>query len=155
MKKLHPRAVWLFMFSPNSMRNFIYLLPISMFILAEIFNFLHLGLFLFFSLALFISGLPLFIRAKLFYHYYKYELTENEFKKEFGIISKKYTAIPYNKIQNINIKKGIVARCLGLANLYIQTALSTDEFNKELPGLSQKDAEELCDQLIYKAKQFN
>ena len=63
-----------------------------------------------------------FIWAKLSYRFYKYELTENGFRKELGVVYKKYVTIPYDRIQNVDIYRGIVARLLGLSDLNVQTA---------------------------------
>lgn len=99
-----------------------------------------------------------FIWAKLSYHFYRYELTEAGFRKELGVIYKKYVTIPYDRIQNIDIYRGILARLLGLSDLNIQTAgyssLATRQgvFDLEsegsLPGLSREVAEELRNELV-------
>lgn len=102
-----------------------------------------------------------FIWAKLTYHYYKYELTELGFRKESGVIYKKYVTIPYARIQNVDINRGILARLLGLSDLMIQTAGASASFNRygvagagaegRLPGVSKADAEILRDELIRRA----
>ena len=63
-----------------------------------------------------------FVWAKLTYHFYRYELTDAGFRKELGVIFKKYVTIPYDRIQNVDIYRGILARMLGLSDLKIQTA---------------------------------
>ena len=104
----------------------------------------------------------LFAWAKLSYHFYRYELTEDGFQKELGVIWKKYVTIPYDRIQNVDIHRGIIARLLGLSDLNIQTAGSAAQIYRNstfglgaegrLPGLSKKDAERLRDELISRAK---
>src|SRR3989344_5793196 len=63
-----------------------------------------------------------FVWAKLTYHFYRYELTDVGFRKELGVIHKKYVTIPYDRIQNVDIYRGVLARILGLSDLNIQTA---------------------------------
>ncbi|MEK7680604.1 MAG: PH domain-containing protein [Patescibacteria group bacterium] len=79
-----------------------------------------------------------------------------------GVITKKYVTIPYDKIQNVDIYRGILARILGLSDLHIQTAGASLQISRygllgaaaegRLSGLSQADAEQLRDELIRRAK---
>lgn len=97
-----------------------------------------------------------YVWARLSYRFYLYELTENGFKKESGIIYKRYVTIPYDRIQNVDIIRGVWARILGLSDLQIQTAgMSGAAYYSEgrLPGLSTEDAEKLRDELINRARQ--
>ncbi len=167
MKQLDPKAVWLFFIS-SVLRTFV---PFT-------FVFLYAGFVLFigevdtgstFSLD-FLNWLwivipalliLLFVWAKLSYHFYRYELTEAGFRKELGVIYKKYVTIPYDRIQNVDIYRGILARMLGLSDLNIQTAgmsASVDRYGMfgsegQLPALSKEDAERLRDELIQRARQ--
>jgi hypothetical protein len=100
--------------------------------------------------------------AGLSYNAYKYELTEDVFKKEHGVIWKRYVSIPYERIQNVDIHRGVIARILGLSSLMIQTAgysghnrsfaLGAGDPEGKLPGLSREKAEELREDLIRKTK---
>jgi uncharacterized membrane protein YdbT with pleckstrin-like domain len=104
-----------------------------------------------------------FIWAKLTYHFYRYELTEEGFRKELGVIFKKYVTIPYDRIQNVDIYRGILARILGLSDLNIQTAgmsasvrtfsVSGGGAEGRLPALSREVAEEVRNELIRRARQ--
>ncbi len=99
----------------------------------------------------------------LSYKFYFYELTDDGFRKESGIIWKKYTTIPYDRIQNVDINRGVIARILGLSDLNIQTAgASGGSYGAwgmvavgaegSVPGLAKETAEQLRDELIRKAK---
>jgi len=99
--------------------------------------------------------------AKLTYYFWKYEITEDAVRIERGVVWKKYISIPYERIQNVDIYRGVLARIFGLSALNIQTAgysggggryglLLTPEGN--LPGLSVDIAEKLRDDLIKRAK---
>lgn len=100
-----------------------------------------------------------YLWAVLTYNNYKFELSEDSFKKEQGVIFKRYVSIPYDRIQNVDIYRGILARLLGLSDLQIQTAgfSFTGQYGAategRLPGLSRQDAEQLRDELIARAKQ--
>lgn len=160
MKQLDPRAIWLFFL------NFVLTgaIPLIMLIF-WISTFMGLGtdlgpywdklsMWLWVIIPLYL--IFYFIWAKLSYHFYKYELTENGFRKELGVIYKRYVTIPYDRIQNVDIYRGILARLLGLSDLNIQTAGASGVNVTEgrLPGLSTGVAEELRDELIRRARQL-
>lgn len=104
-----------------------------------------------------------YVWATLSYHYYQYELIESGFRKDSGVISKKSVTIPYDRIQNIDIHRGLVARLLGLSDLQIQTAGSSTgaarrgifggDAEGRLPGLAKDVAEKLRDELIGRTQQ--
>lgn len=105
-----------------------------------------------------------YIWARLEYRFYLYELTVIGFKKESGVIYKKYITIPYERIQNVDIYRGLVARIFGLSDLQIQTAGFSAVIGKygatggtgaegRLPGLSKEAAEKLRDELIQRSRQ--
>ena len=110
-------------------------------------------------LVVFVIAIALFayIWARLAVHYYRYEFTDIAFKKEFGVIYKMYVSIPYERIQNVDIVRGIVARLLGLSNLVIQTAGISGSVRAEgfLPGLSKEIAEQHREDLVRKIKSKN
>jgi len=166
MNQLHPKAVWLFFVS-----SFLRLFFIFIFIGFQATIFLSeigedtsiLGYVGWFLIILIFLIVLIFIWAKLSYRFYKYELTDDGFRKELGVIYKKYVTIPYDRIQNVDIYRGILARILGLSDLNIQTAGASAQMSRyggltggaegRLPGLSREDAEKLRDELIHRAKQ--
>lgn len=155
MQKLDPKSVWIF---------FIRYLLIGIFLggflgiyfAAMLNQFFGVAVEDLFSLGfayLFAVAVISFIWARWSYHYYRYEITDTAFKKEFGVIYKMYVTIPYDRIQNVDIVRGIVARILGLSRLVIQTAGISGSVRAEgvLPALSKEVAEQLRDALIRKA----
>ncbi len=159
MEKLHPRAVWLFFFRFLG-AGFFFAIFLSVF-LRGVYSLagtrsVMIGLFLFFLLWLGGS----YFWAKLSYNAYKYQLTEDVFKKEHGVIWKKYVSIPYERIQNVDIHRGILARLFGLSDLMVQTAGYSGNYGRrgmgdpegKLPGVSVEKAEELREELVKKAK---
>lgn len=98
-----------------------------------------------------------YILARLTYHFYNYELGEEALRIERGIIEKRQIFIPYERIQNVDIYRGIFERMLGLSEISIQTAgygITTEAMGAEgkLPGLSVEDAEKLREELLQKVK---
>ena len=171
MKQLDPKAVWLFFIS-FVLRAFIPIIFLSIYgavILSDLgksldnggefsFGFLN---WLWIIIPVFL--VLCFVWAKLTYHFYRYELTDAGFRKELGVIYKKYVTIPYDRIQNVDIYRGILARILGLSDLNIQTAgmsatvgrygISGGGSEGRLPALSLEVAEQLRDELIQRARQ--
>ena len=172
MQKLDPKAVWIFF-----VRIFFRGLVAFMFLLYFLFliytPFYRMGKgeillgrvsFLWVLLPLFILYLIFcYVWARLTYRFWGYQLIEEAFKKERGVIWKKYVSIPYERIQNIDIHRGILARILGLSDLKVQTAgYSAVSYGRGrmagigaegyLPGLDKQVAEELREELIKRAK---
>ena len=90
------------------------------------------------------------IMTNLSHRFYRYELKEKGFYKESGIVWKTYVTIPYSRIQNIEIYRGLLDRLFGLSQLHIQTAGYSGPYRLtegRLPGLSVEVADQLCDEL--------
>lgn len=62
------------------------------------------------------------VYARLSYRFWKYEFTKDQLRLERGIIWKRYSNIPYERIQNVDITRGIIARLFGFSSVNIQTA---------------------------------
>ena len=91
--------------------------------------------------------------SKWTYRFFKYEIGSENFRRESGVIYKKYTTIPYSRIQNIDINRGIFDRILGLSCVSIQTAGSSNPYivsEGEIPGLPVQVAEQIKEELIQK-----
>src|SRR3989344_3566854 len=170
MKKLDPKAVWLF-FVSFVLRWFIMIFIASIWI-GGAFSSINKIDGNEFSVWSFVGWLSIiipiflilcFIWAKLTYRFYRYESTDLGFRKESGVIYKKYVTIPYDRIQNVDIYRGILARILGLSDLNIQTAGSGAVMGRygamgtgaegRLPALSKEVAEKLRDELLQRARQ--
>ena len=156
-QQLHPKAVWLFFLRSIFLLSVLFLFP-GIYLFITIGRWVALPSFLWPLLLI----VPLFmivfawVWAKLSYRFYRYEFADNGFKKELGVIWKKYVTIPYDRIQNIDIYRGILARILGLSDVHIQTAGSSNPYaygEGKLPGLSKEAAEQLRDELLKRAKE--
>ncbi len=161
MKQLDPRALWLFA-AQNTIGTIIFgvIISVSILPLLLIENGGSGILVLLLCCVVLIGFIALgYFWAVLTYNNIKYELTEDGFKKEQGVIFKHYVTIPYDRIQNVDIYRGLVARIIGLSDLHIQTAgfSFTGQYagassEGRLPGLSPQVAEELRDELVKRAK---
>lgn len=158
MKQLDPRAVWLF-FCNNVLMGLGAIIGIAAALVGIVLartdgpfdisamTVLGVGAFILYIAAA-------WVWAKLSWHFYRYELREDGFRKEHGVIWKKYITIPYDRVQNVDIHRGILARLLGLSDLQIQTAGaitagSYGAFSEgRLIGIRRELAEEIRDQLV-------
>lgn len=162
MQQLHPRAVWLFFITYLARWIFFILIlilfvwmPVRLAKETSVFEFAGISPFFHPFIIIPILLIGDYIWARLSYYFYRYELTDKAFKKEMGVIWKKYVSIPYERIQNVDIYRGVWARILGLSDIQIQTAGMSGVALVEgrLPGLSREDAEKLREELIQRASQ--
>ncbi len=75
-----------------------------------------------------------------------YRLRDDDFLVRRGIMFQRFAAVPYGRMQLVDITRGPLARALGLAELKLVTAASSS--NVTVPGLPLADAEELRDRLV-------
>lgn len=165
MQNLNPKVVWIFFFQFMFGGIFIlfflsmYTLPMLMMKITDTGD--SVSFFLALKIALpFIAYLIFcFAWAKLTYRFWLYDITEDAYKMEQGVIWKRYVSIPYERIQNVDIHRGVIARLLGLSELRIQTAGFGGQQGRwgafsegKLPGIDKEKAEQLREELISKVK---
>ena len=75
-----------------------------------------------------------------------YQLRADDLLFRRGILFQRFVAVPYGRMQLIDITRGPVARWLGLADLKFVTAAATAGVS--IPGLAEADAENLRDRLV-------
>ncbi|WP_370449159.1 PH domain-containing protein [Cryobacterium sp. TMT1-66-1] len=75
-----------------------------------------------------------------------YLLRDDDLLFRRGILFQRFVAVPYGRMQLIDITRGPVARWLGLADLKFVTAAATAGVS--IPGLAEADAESLRDRLV-------
>ena len=155
--KLHPGAIWKFRFKAYFIITFLLIiffwLPGREFLysllIGKISSFtIPQYTFVFLFLILIISE----IYSRLTYNCWFYELTNEGIKIERGIIWKKYTSIPYERIQNIDIHRGIIAQIFNFSTLIIQTAGISGSVGAEgyIPAVDVKEAEKIKEFIIKK-----
>jgi len=100
------------------------------------------------------------VYTRMSYNRWKYQFNPHELKVEHGIIWKKYTSIPYERVQNVEIKRGLLARMLGYSTLEIETAGRSSGWGRSrnkkymseghIPAVSIKAAEMISEFLLKK-----
>lgn len=75
-----------------------------------------------------------------------YLLREDDLLFRRGIMFQRFVAVPYGRMQLVDITRGPLARALGLAELKLVTAAAAT--GVVVPGLALEDAEELRDHLV-------
>lgn len=63
-----------------------------------------------------------------------------------GILYQRFVAVPYGRMQLVDINRGPLSRMLGLSELKFVTAAASTGVT--IPGLRETDAEDLRDQLV-------
>ena len=88
--------------------------------------------------------------ARLAYDRYAYELKKDGVHITKGVLFQKYTVIPYQKIQNVNIVRDPFSLWLGLATVQVQTAGMSGQVAVEglILGLAPDTATSLRDEIL-------
>jgi len=164
--QLHPGARWLFRIRGYFVTLFfgiffgIFLAPAMMFLSVLFFkgaNAAIAGIILFgFIFGILFIIIVSEIYARMSYNRWFYEFTDSNLKVEKGIIWKRYSNIPYERVQNVDITRGIIARICGFSSVNIQTAgfsytgrgMPTSE--GYIPAVDPAHAEQIRDFLMKK-----
>ena len=77
---------------------------------------------------------------------YRYVTRQDDFVFARGVVVQRLVAVPYGRLQLVDINRGPLARALGLAELKLVTAAASSGVS--IPGLLVADAEVLRDQLV-------
>ncbi len=75
-----------------------------------------------------------------------YAEREDDFLVKSGIFFRRVLAVPYGRLQYLDVKEGPVQRHFGIRTLELQTASAAT--NATLPGIPVGDSERLRDQLM-------
>jgi putative membrane protein len=162
MNQLHPGARWLFRvrgyFGALLFLIFIgwFIFPIigviSMFVFQTgpqmIIATVLVGIFIYLILIIVIAE----IYARMTYNRWFYEFTDSGLRLERGIIWKRYSNVPYERIQNVDIHRGIIARMAGFSSVAIQTAGYSAYASAEgsIPAVDTEGAEKIREFLMKK-----
>lgn len=80
------------------------------------------------------------------YRSWRYETAENALELRHGIVERVHSAIPYYRVQYIDIVQGPVERAVGLATLKVHTAAASSD--STIPGIPVGEAEALRRQIL-------
>ena len=75
-----------------------------------------------------------------------YQLRDDDVLFRRGILYQRFVAVPYGRMQLVDINRGPLDRALGLSELKFVTAAAAT--GVVTPGLAEADAEELRDRLV-------
>lgn len=75
-----------------------------------------------------------------------YQLREDDLLFRRGIMWQRFVAVPYGRMQLVDINRGPIARGLGLSELKFVTAAAAAGVT--IPGLTEAEAEQLRDHLV-------
>jgi membrane protein YdbS with pleckstrin-like domain len=75
-----------------------------------------------------------------------YQLRADDLVYRRGILFQRFVAVPYGRMQLVDINRGPLARAVGLSELKFVTAAASTAIT--IPGLPVADAEHLRDQLV-------
>lgn len=90
--------------------------------------------------ALFVAFIPRRVRA------IGYQLRDDDLLVRHGILFLRFVAVPYGRMQLIDINRGPVVRALGLSDLEFVTAAASSSVT--IPGVPADEAERLRDRLV-------
>jgi uncharacterized protein len=83
------------------------------------------------------------------YQYRGYSLREKDILYRKGVLFKSTTAIPFNRVQHVEIKQGPIERYFGLHTLAVYTA-GGESSDLSIPGLEGNTAQQLKTFIIQK-----
>jgi uncharacterized protein len=75
-----------------------------------------------------------------------YRFRDDDLVVRRGILFQRFVAVPYGRMQLVDVTRGPVERALGLSQLKLVTAAAAS--NVTIPGLPAADADELRDRLV-------
>ena len=134
MNQLHPGARWVFRLNAYSRFGGLFFILVYFLVFSSFDNSRYSLFRTFFGNSFLITLLSVLlcviifvlivgeIYARMTYNRYLYEIIHDSVKIEHGIIWKKYTSIPYERVQNIDIRRGIIARMFNFSTIEIETA---------------------------------
>lgn len=128
--------------------NFIRILFMGGFIIAMSFVIDEIKAFTWYIVAgIIVLWIFIFILLKKSFKFRSYALREHDIFYRHGILSRKTTIIPFNRIQHIAINEGFISRYFKLAQLQIFTA-GSDSDDLKISGLLKEDAEKIKEAIL-------
>ena len=87
------------------------------------------------------GGLTAWWLPRANYRHWRYQVAEDALELRHGVIRRIHSAIPYFRVQHIDVAQGPVERAFGLARLVVHTASAGTDAT--IPGIAAGDAEGL------------
>jgi membrane protein YdbS with pleckstrin-like domain len=83
------------------------------------------------------------------YRHWSYQVAEDALELRHGVVRRIHSAIPYFRVQHIDVAQGPVERAVGLARLVVHTASAGTDAT--IPGIAAGDAEGLRHLILTRA----
>ena len=99
------------------------------------------------ALVLLVLGVTWYPNAR--YRRWRWQLTERALEMRYGVVVHRHEAVPYFRVQQIDIERGPVDRLLGLATLQVTTASASG--SGSLPGIAEGEAPLVRQELLLRA----
>lgn len=80
------------------------------------------------------------------YNAFRYTVREDDLLVQSGVVFRRWSSIPHNRIQHVDTRQGPMERLFGISRLLVFTAAGMSA-DGSIPGLKTSIAEELRDQL--------
>jgi membrane protein YdbS with pleckstrin-like domain len=87
------------------------------------------------------GGLAAWWLPRASYRHWSYQVAEDALELRHGVVRRIHSAIPYFRVQHIDVAQGPVERAVGLARLVVHTASAGTDAT--IPGIAAGDAEGL------------
>ena len=87
------------------------------------------------------GGLAAWWLPRASYRHWRYQVADDALELRRGVVRRVHSAIPYFRVQHIDVAQGPVERALGLARLVVHTASAGTDAT--IPGIAAGDAEGL------------
>jgi membrane protein YdbS with pleckstrin-like domain len=87
------------------------------------------------------GGLAAWWHPRAEYRRWRYEVAEDALELRHGVLRRIHSAIPYVRVQHIDVTQGPVERAVGLSRLVVHTASAGTDAT--IPGIAAEDAEDL------------
>ena len=88
----------------------------------------------------------LLLWPSLEYRAFRYAVRQHDLLVRSGVLFRRWSSIPLNRIQHLDTRQGPLERILGLSRLQVYTAAGMSA-DGSIPGLAEEDAERLRDEL--------
>lgn len=139
-KRLHPAT--LLVRAPQMVRSIINAWPLFVLFIAQG----RMAILALAALAIAaLSGIGIFLSWLRF----SYTIGDGEIRIDSGVFSRKHRVIPFDRVQDVNIEQGLIARALGLAKVRLETggSASAGAEEGELNAISLAEADSLRDEI--------
>lgn len=103
------------------------------------------GAVVFGALTLFFFVLAL-VWPTLQYEHYRYEIRDHDLLVQRGVLFRRRSSIPHNRIQHVDTRQGPIERFFGLSRVAVYTAAGMSA-DGSIPGLATERAEAIRDEL--------